>query len=237
MSGTAEPNCAAFSGDGRMLAIGYADGTVRLWDAHTGWPLAAPVLHSNSVLAVAIRPDGRSFVSVASNGVIRTWPVPVPTRTDADDLNAALEVLTVQRMQDGQPVAILPGEWPALRRAWQQRGDWPGDLFAAPRDEKSWHEARAQDAEEDSHHAVAAWHLKRLARLKRDDWSVHARLARALAGSGDTSRAETADRNAHSILGQDMRRWYRHQAACSAARGDWPFALDQLGQCPLAGPP
>ena len=48
-----------FSHDGRYLAAGDDDGTVRLWDAGTGHPVATLTGHTGEVSSVAYSPDGR----------------------------------------------------------------------------------------------------------------------------------------------------------------------------------
>ena len=51
----------AYSPDGKTLASGSGDNTVRLWDAATGRELARLEGHSDSVFSVAWSPDGATL--------------------------------------------------------------------------------------------------------------------------------------------------------------------------------
>ncbi|QKW07731.1 WD40 repeat domain-containing protein [Streptomyces sp. NA04227] len=70
----------AYAPDGRTLASGAHDGTVRLWDTATRGrdpgPLGKPLRGgTGEVGALAFAPDGRSLVSTGERGAVHVWDV------------------------------------------------------------------------------------------------------------------------------------------------------------------
>jgi WD40 repeat protein len=65
----------AFSPDGRLVATGSDDHTVRVWDARTGRELRRYTGHTDTVTGVAFSPDGRQVLSGSDDKTVRLWEV------------------------------------------------------------------------------------------------------------------------------------------------------------------
>ena len=76
----AVPWYMAFAPRTALLAVGYENGDVVLWDAQTGARVRVLHGHAKRVMSVAFRPDGRELATAGYDGAIQLWDVAAGTR-------------------------------------------------------------------------------------------------------------------------------------------------------------
>ncbi|MBH8572124.1 serine/threonine protein kinase [Nostocaceae cyanobacterium CENA369] len=65
----------AFSPDGKVLATGSDDNTIKLWEVNTGRLISTMFGHSWSVVAIAFTVDGETLISASWDKTVKLWRV------------------------------------------------------------------------------------------------------------------------------------------------------------------
>jgi tRNA A-37 threonylcarbamoyl transferase component Bud32 len=91
-----------FSPDGKQIACGRGDKSVKVWDAVTGREEATFYGHTSSVYSVAFSPDGKRLVSGSADGTVKLWDV--TTARDVISLQGPVTVVYVSFSADGNRI-------------------------------------------------------------------------------------------------------------------------------------
>ena len=71
LTGIGQSPCLTFSPDGKTLAIGSYDQTIKLWDVPTGEVQRTLRGHRAEIYSLAFSPDGRALVSASKDHTIK----------------------------------------------------------------------------------------------------------------------------------------------------------------------
>ncbi len=128
-------HAAVYSPDGRTIALGGEDRTVRFRDATTGLPTGAPIVHPEKVGAVAFSPDGRLLLTGSDDGIGRLWD-PETGALAGPQIHHAKPILGVAFSPDGR--TLLTGGFDKTARLWNAEDGKPlgqpmihGDLITS----------------------------------------------------------------------------------------------------------
>ena len=69
-------------GDGKSLASGSRDETIKLWDVDTGNVQATLKGHMAEVYSVTYSPDGKTLASGSHDAKIKLWDMPAAKKAD-----------------------------------------------------------------------------------------------------------------------------------------------------------
>jgi WD40 repeat protein len=106
----------AFSADGRMLASGSDDLTIRFWEVATGKELKTLVGHTANVIFLAFSPDGKRLVSAAKGQeAITLWDVSTGKELGAIE-GVRGDVYQLQFSPDGK--LLVSGSYDGVIKMW-----------------------------------------------------------------------------------------------------------------------
>ncbi len=110
------PRTIDFSPDGKTVAVGSSDGTVRLVGIASGREARVLQGHSARVNSVAFSPDGQTLASASDDNTVRIWQV--ASRDKLKTLQGhSSDVLSVAFSPDGQTLASASSD--ATVRRWE----------------------------------------------------------------------------------------------------------------------
>ncbi len=115
----------AFSPDGKKVASGSKDRTIKLWEVSTGELLQTLKGHRNKVQSVAFSPDGRLLASGSEDNSVKLWNVDTGELIDTlkgheeSWLAADRKVFSVAFSPDGNKIAS--GNWDKSIMLWEVR--------------------------------------------------------------------------------------------------------------------
>ncbi|WP_416972706.1 WD40 repeat domain-containing protein [Streptomyces sp. 4F14] len=104
-----------FTPDGRTLAIGYADGTLRLWDTATGRPRTTLTFRVPRPTAAAFSPDARTYAAAGEDRTVRLWDTSTGRLRTAFDYPTDDLVQELRFSPDGRTLATTSNDRRTVR--------------------------------------------------------------------------------------------------------------------------
>ena len=114
---TSSVESVSFSPDGKTIATGSSDDTVRLWDTATGRHLKTLTGHTSSVESVSFSPDGKTIATGSSDDTVRLWDT-ATGRHLKTLIGHTGSVESVSFSPNGKTIATGGGSWDKTVRLW-----------------------------------------------------------------------------------------------------------------------
>ncbi|KAB5590714.1 Vegetative incompatibility protein HET-E-1 [Ceratobasidium theobromae] len=121
---TEDVYAAAFSPDGTRIASGCRDGTIWVWDAINGTPIAGPLRgHTSAIFSIAFSQDGTRVVSGSEDQTVWIWDATNGTHVAGPFRGHTYPVDSVALSRDG--TRIVYGAFDCTIRVWDTTDGTP----------------------------------------------------------------------------------------------------------------
>lgn len=92
--------------------------TLRVWDAHTGEPLSAPMAHEGMIIGVEVNDDEQRILTWSKDGTARIWDIKTDFDFPHEYLELRLQIKTRRKISDmGDIEDLTDSEWQVQ---WQE---------------------------------------------------------------------------------------------------------------------
>jgi WD40 repeat protein len=103
---TNDVHAVTFSPDGRLIATGSEDKTIRLWDADTG-ERKERIAHTDPVYCLAFSPDGKTLASGGADRAVTLWDVATGEKKKSLANVSNQSVAWLRFAPDGRSLAVV----------------------------------------------------------------------------------------------------------------------------------
>lgn len=109
-----------FSPNGKQVASGSADHTIRIWDKESGMSISTPLIgHESSVISICYSPDGKYLVSGSYDGNIRIWDMQVYKQLGEPIKGHEGGINSVRFSPDGKSFVSISSAFKRTRVGWE----------------------------------------------------------------------------------------------------------------------
>jgi hypothetical protein len=161
-----------FSSNGKFLASGNDDETIKLWDIATGKEQATLKGHSELVYSVAFSPDSKTLASGDEEGTIKLWDIPASKKAEG----ARSGILATEDL--GSLWTTLAGDDAA--KAYQAIGT----LISVPDQAVPLVNERLRPTPKPNTQAIAQW----ITVLESEQFAIREKASEALERIGDVAQ-------------------------------------------------